>query len=275
MCELLGMSSNQPATVSLSLPKLAAHSEPPSAIRDGWGVAYFEGVDIRLIKDGAAANESDWLRFIEAHDVRSPLVMAHIRKATMGERNYRNAQPFARELAGRMHLFAHNGWLPGIIGARRVEPMQFMPIGETDSELAFCMLLERLRTVWGRPGAMPPLAERFSVVSAFASEMKMLGPANFLYSDGDALFAHGDRRKQPPTGEVKAPGLVYLHRTCQANGSDFIASGVSIGGGEQTVTLVASVPLSLERWQPLEEGEVIAISAGQIAMSSNNHAAQV
>jgi glutamine amidotransferase len=268
MCELLGMSSNLPATISLSLTELAKHGGPPTFIRDGWGVAYYEGADVRLIKDAAPANDSDWLRFIEKHDLRSSIVMAHIRKATMGEPVYRNAQPFIRELSGQMHLFAHNGWLPGILDAPEFRSTQFTSIGETDSEQSFCALLDRMRGIWREPGVIPSLADRLSVVSAFAADLRALGPANFLYSDGDALFAHGDRRKQPLTGEVKAPGLVFLQRRCQSTGSGFVASGISVKGANQSVVLVASVPLTVEPWQDLEEGEVIAISKGQLLLRS-------
>lgn len=85
MCELLGMSSNKPATTRLSLTKLAAHSAPPTSIKDAWGVGYYEGNDVRLIKGVEPANESDWVRFIERQDIRSAIVMSHIRKATMGD----------------------------------------------------------------------------------------------------------------------------------------------------------------------------------------------
>ena len=84
MCELLGLSSNLPATLSLSLERLAEHGAPPTSMRDGWGVAYYHGPDVRLVKDAGPANDSDWLRFITRHDLRSHIVMAHIRKATMG-----------------------------------------------------------------------------------------------------------------------------------------------------------------------------------------------
>lgn len=114
MCELLALSSNLPATLSLSLRRLTEHGAPPSSIRDGRGVAYYDDTDVRLIKDEGAANESDWLRFLSHHDLRSNIVLAHIRKATTGGNYYRNSQSFMRELAGRMHRFAHNGWLPGI-----------------------------------------------------------------------------------------------------------------------------------------------------------------
>lgn len=97
MCELLGLSSNVPTTLSLSLRKLAEHGGPPASIADGWGVAYYEGRDVRLIKDCASAEDRDWVRFIADHDLRSQIVVSHIRKATtMGERAYRNTQPFTQ-----------------------------------------------------------------------------------------------------------------------------------------------------------------------------------
>src|SRR5665647_2854437 len=114
MCELLGLSSNVPATVNVSLPTLAEHGRVSGTYNDGWGVGYYEGPDVRLMKDSAAVGDSEWIQFIANHNLRSQLVIAHTRKATRGTRSYPNAQPFVRELAGRAHLFAHNGDLPGI-----------------------------------------------------------------------------------------------------------------------------------------------------------------
>lgn len=265
MCELLGLSSNLPATLSLSLERLAEHGGPPSSIRDGWGIAYYDGADVRLIKDAGPANESDWLQFVECLDLRSPIVMAHIRKATMGAPSYRNAQPFVREMAGRMHSFGHNGWLPRIFETAAFRSFRFSPVGETDSEQAFCALLERLGEIWVEPGAIPTLEDRMDIVSAFATELRRLGPANFLYSDGDALFAHGDRRKSQVSGLVAAPGLVFFERDCPQTGATVVANGLSVTVTGQAIALVASVPLSAEPWQPMKEGEVIVFRAGRIA----------
>ena len=264
MCELLGMSSNQPATLSLSISALASHGSAAGSLRDGWGVAYCEGPDVRLIKDPGPAGESDWVRFIRDHALRSNIVIAHVRTATMGARVYRNTQPFIRELGGRMHLFAHNGWLPHIFDNGGFDSQQFNPVGDTDSEKAFCGLLEELRGIWLRPREIPSLDERLSVVSAFAENLRALGPANFLYSDGDTLFAHGHRRMQAATSKVEPPGLVYLQRACPRRGERSIAAGLSIESEDQRVTLVASVPLNDEPWTALGEGEVIAIRNGEI-----------
>lgn len=260
------MSSNRQATVSLSLMKLAEHGGCSGPHRDGWGVAYYQDTDVRLIKEAEAAAGSEWVRFLEQHDLRSSIVIAHIRKATMGTRSYRNTQPFGRELAGRMHIFAHNGWLPGINELPAFEPERFHPVGETDSERAVCILLDRMTLIWNRINDIPPLERRLAVVSELAADLRGVGPANFLYSDGDALFAHGHRRKQAASSMVEPPGLVYLQRRCGRGKDGFVASGLSIEGVGQVITLVASVPLTDEPWQPLGEGEVIAVSKGEIAI---------
>jgi predicted glutamine amidotransferase len=264
----MGLSSNRRAAVSLSLAKLAEHGGPPGLNGDGWGVAYYEGPDARLIKDPGPASDSDWIGFLQRHDLRSSIVMAHIRHATMGEPAYRNTQPFGRELASRMHIFAHNGWLPGLPEARAFRTPRFTPIGETDSEQAFCGLLGRVQDIW-RSGEVPALETRMAVVTAFAAELRAYGPANFLYSDGDVLFAHGHRRKHVGAATAEPPGLVVLERECPRGEAGFATSGLSINPDGQRVTLVASVPLTDDPWRPLAEGEVIAISAGAIALRAS------
>lgn len=264
MCELLGLSSNVPATVNVSLPTLAEHGRVSGTYNDGWGVGYYEGPDVRLMKDSAAVGDSEWIQFIANHNLRSQLVIAHTRKATRGTRSYPNAQPFVRELAGRAHLFAHNGDLPGIFKSSGFQADRFNPIGETDSELAFCVLLDQMAAIWTVPNATPTLRQRFLIVSSFAGELRTLGPANFLYSDGDMLFAHGHRRKHADTGKIEAPGLVSAQRKCQHDTMGSAASGLSIRGENQQVALFASVPLTNELWAPLAEGELVAACGGQL-----------
>ncbi|MGC2781572.1 MAG: class II glutamine amidotransferase [Bradyrhizobium sp.] len=264
MCELLGLSSNVPATVNVSLPTLAEHGRVSGTYNDGWGIGYYEGLDVRLIKDSAAVGDSEWIQFITGHDLRSHYVIAHTRKATRGTRAYANAQPFVRELAGRAHLFAHNGDLPGIFKSSAFQADRFNPIGETDSELAFCALLDRMAAVRSAPNAIPTLRQRFLIVSSFAEELRKLGPANFLYSDGDFLFAHGHRRKHANTGRVEAPGLVLLQKDCRSGQPGIVATGLSVQGPGQLVALFASVPLTEEVWDPLAEGELVAVTRGQL-----------
>jgi glutamine amidotransferase len=110
---------------------------------------------------------------------------------------------------------------------------------------------------------MPSYEARLSVVQTFAADLRELGPANFLYSDGDVLFAHAHQRHQAD-GTIRAPGLWRLARHC-AEGGVFEGSGLQISarGSEQDVVLIASVPLSHENWHPLAEGAVIAVRHGR------------
>jgi predicted glutamine amidotransferase len=95
-----------------------------------------------------------------------------------------------------MHVFAHNGDLDRARLHASLAPGCERPVGESDSEYAFCALLARMRAAWTGAGP-PPIEERLGLLTAFAAELRALGPANFLYADGDAVFAHGHERTQP------------------------------------------------------------------------------
>lgn len=257
MCELLGLSSRLPTSVTLSMHALARHGSTAQHLGDGWGIAFHDGDDALLIRRPEPACDSPWVSFLESRRVRSRVVLAHVRHATQGEVSLRNTQPFSRELGGRLHVFAHNGKLPEI--ARLHSPgRRFRPLGSSDSELAFCALLHRMAPLWD--GGVPSPADRFAVVAALAAELRELGPANFLYSDGELLFAHGHRRTQPD-GRIAPPGLVMLTRFCVTDPDSMPMAGVALEDGQQ-VTLFASVPLSDEAWRPLQEGEIVVVRDG-------------
>jgi predicted glutamine amidotransferase len=263
MCELFGMSSRFPTHVRVSFEELARHGGGSGPHRDGWGLALCQDGDALIVREADAANGSDWVRFIQSREQRTTIAIAHIRKATQGARRLSNTQPFARELAGRIHVFAHNGMLPGIEGDARFVARRFRRIGDTDSEQAFCALLERLAPLWER--GEPELSVRLEQIRRFARELRSLGPANFIYTDGDVVFVHGHRRMQA-CGTIRAPGLHVLCRTCSAETTDAPPlAGIAIDHAEeQRVALVASVPLSSEPWAALAEGEIVVLRAGQI-----------
>jgi glutamine amidotransferase len=253
MCELFAMSARYPTTVEMSLEEFARHGGLAGPHKDGWGICWYEARDLRLVKETFPAADSACVRFIRHHPFDSSFVLSHIRKATHGQVALRNCQPFQRELGGAWHAFAHNGDLPDIESDARFRAETFARVGETDSELAFCSLLERLRPLW-RPGRKSSVQDRLRVVERFAAELRQLGPANFIYCDGDALYAHADRRRQND-GAIRPPGLWRLARHCPAGG-ELAAKGLHIGArnGEQEIVLFASVPLTKAAWVPLASG---------------------
>ncbi|MDF1565468.1 MAG: class II glutamine amidotransferase [Deltaproteobacteria bacterium] len=268
MCELFAASARRPVNVNLSFETFSRRGGATGPHADGWGIAFFEGPDAQILRESEAAAHSECARFVEHHDLRSNLVISHIRKATMGARTLRNTQPFARELGGRLHVFAHNGNLENL----RRQPWRrldaYLPLGDTDSEQAFCTLMGEMRGLWRRVQGLPPLADRLEVVSTFAHRISRLGPANFLYSDGDVLFAHGHRRTQED-GSIVAPGLHLLRRTCtEPTVHELEGAKIRTDTARQEVVLIASRPLSDEPWQPLMEGEIVAIANGRVLANS-------
>ena len=166
-----------------------------------------------------------------------------------------------------MHVFAHNGNLKGFKDAAGLKLGRFLPVGDTDSEWAFCALLDRMTDLWPGTVVVPDLNERLARIACFAESLRSLGPANFIYGDGDALFAHGDKRKQA-NGALAPPGLCVLGRRCASESDHFAVDGLTLEAGEQEVALIASVPLTDEPWQPLAEGEVVALRNGQVVTNA-------
>lgn len=266
MCELLGLSARHPATLRYSLEEFSRHGGLSGPHKDGWGVAWYSGGDVRVVKEEQPAAASACMGFLEAHPFVTRCAVSHIRRATQGAPRLANCQPFARELGGAMHVFAHNGDLDRARLQARLALGCERPLGDTDSEYAFCALLARLRPAWARAGGAPGVEERLAIVSAFAAELRALGPANFLYADGDLLFAHGHERMQAD-GRIAPPGLHVLTRRCERAGGSFEAEGLAIRteSAEQRAVLIASVPLTAEGgWRALAPGEIVVARDGEV-----------
>jgi len=139
--------------------------------RDGWGIGFVQDGDALVVREPEAASESRWVSFLRTHDLRSSIVLAHIRRATQGPRMLRNTQPFARELGGRVHLFMHNGMLPKIEDDASLPARRFRRVGDTDSEHACCALLDRLAPLWEH--GVPSLEDRLALIAQFAREVRV------------------------------------------------------------------------------------------------------
>jgi len=265
MCELFSLSSLHPTNISFSLEEFADHGGHNGPHKDGWGVAYYEDLDLRLFREPCPASSSPCVKLLREHGLRSNIVISHIRMATQGDNALRNTQPFCRALGGRMHTFVHNGDLDGIDELPGFNTGDWRPIGETDSEHAFCHLMHQLSVIW-RQASPPSLGQRLEIIDNFAGRLRPLGPANFIYSDGEYLYAHGDKRTQPGRAGYHPPGLYWLARNCGLADETQALPGITLEQTryDQQVVLVASVPLSVEPWQPFDEGQILVMKSGTI-----------
>jgi len=158
--------------------------------------------------------------------------------------------------------------LPAIERSSTMVLGTYRPVGQTDSEFAFCVLMARMQRLWDA-GEPPAIDARLALVAAFAEDLRRLGPANFVYADGDALYAHGHRRMQQATRKAEPPGLWMLQRHCADDAPPPArAAGVAVDSVERVALFIASVPLTDEAWRPLQEGELLAIRHGEIVATT-------
>lgn len=146
------MNCNVPTDIVFSFTGFALRGGQTDTHHDGWGIAFFEGAGVRHFVDHQAAIHSPIAELIKNYPIKSKNVIAHIRKATQGEVMLENCHPFVRELWGRYWVFAHNGDL------KEFAPVlhgPFRPVGTTDSEQAFCLILQELSERFG--DTCPPL----------------------------------------------------------------------------------------------------------------------
>ncbi len=127
MCELLALSSSQPARLTFSLHTLAARGGLLCRSHDGWGVAFCEGFDVALYREPRPAGDSALVQLLETQGPATGLAISHIRHATQGQVSLANTQPFGRQLGGRTHIFAHNGDLTGIQSSGTLDRGAYQP----------------------------------------------------------------------------------------------------------------------------------------------------
>ncbi len=252
MCQLLGMNCNVPTDICFSFTGFQARGGGTDIHRDGWGIAFFEGAGVRLFLDPQPSWGSPVAELVRHYPIRSLNVIAHIRKATQGPTGLENTHPFMRELWGRYWIFAHNGnlldYAPELDGS-------FLPVGQTDSERAFCHLLQTLRGSF--PDGMPEREALCDALDRFAEKVREYGPFNFLLSNGDCLFAH------------RATDLHYILRqapfpVAHLKDEDLAVDFNEVTTPDDRVALVATVPLTdNEVWTPLPIGRVAMFFNGE------------
>jgi glutamine amidotransferase len=264
MCELLAMSCRHPAKLTVSLAALADRARVASKNQDGWGIGYYQGRDVALYRDTTAANHAPLVDWLMHHGPATRTAIGYIRHSTQGDISLANTGPFQRELGGRVHTFIHNGNLRCSERFRAIGGGRFQPVGETDSELAFCELLENIAALPHEAGKQPSLDTRMAVVSEMARQFRGCGPSNFMYGDGDVLFVHADQRYQNTTGMVAPPALHLFECSSRETPGLVDEAEPPMSDENQKVILLATVPLSDNGWQALGRGELLALRDGVI-----------
>jgi len=85
MCQLLGLNCATPTDATFSFTGFRERGGHTDHHADGWGIAFFEGKGVRLFIDHESAAQSPMAAFLQAYPLKSRNIVAHVRKATVGE----------------------------------------------------------------------------------------------------------------------------------------------------------------------------------------------
>lgn len=184
MCQLLGLNCRTPTDAAFSFTGFSQRGGRTAEHADGWGIAFFEGRGLRLFVDPQSAANAPMADFLKLYPLKSTNIIAHVRKATVGAVTLENTHPFTRELWGRHWVFAHNGDLKDYHPTLH---SHFQPVGSTDSERAFCWLLQEMAK---SHASLPTVAELTLTLQELMPRIRAHGTFNCLLSNGEALWAH-------------------------------------------------------------------------------------
>lgn len=256
MCELLGMSFNEPVRPNISVKGFRKKSERNP---DGWGVAYYPDESVQVIKEPLEAGESFLSEFIRNYnEISTEIFIMHVRKSSIGSVSHKNTHPFVRELNGKEYVFAHNGSLKEF---SRLITGRFKPVGQTDSEHVFCYILNQIESRkilhWN--------AEHFLWLSRLLVEINSYGKFNCIFSDGEYLFCYNDVNdfKDFCLVKRKAPYENIRLLDDEVEVDLFVEKQPSQYG-----YIMATNPLTNESWESYLPGELKVFKKGEIIFSN-------
>ncbi len=252
MCQLLGMNCNVPTDICFSFEGFCERGGTTDEHKDGWGIAFFEERGCRSFLDPHPSVSSAVSTLIRNYPIKSCNVISHIRKATYGEVKLENTHPFTRELWGRYWAFAHNGDLhnfqPHFNGS-------YEPVGGTDSESAFCLILERLKCSFQK---MPTNQELRGCLQQIANDISTFGIFNFILSNGECLFVFCTTK------------LSYIVRQHPFSTASLKDKDVTIDFREHAspgdrVAVIATEPLTVDEvWSDVPQKQLLVFQGGRL-----------
>lgn len=236
MCELFGLSAAEPFAANESLKEFFSHSNRHP---HGWGLACVSKNDALVEKESVKALDSHYLRERLSQPVKSRIMLAHIRFATIGNVEYKNCHPFSGcDNSGRRWTLIHNGT---IFDYPPLAPYVKRQSGDTDSERIFLYLLDRLSEEQKRVGGRLRFAQRFALLSDIITEMAAGNKLNLLFTDGKYLYAH-----------------------CNCRGTLHFLT-------EKNRTLLSTQPLGSGSWQEVPFCRLLAFHRGRTVQTGQFH----
>lgn len=273
MCQLLGMNCNTPTDIGFSFSGFRQRGGNTDRHEDGFGIAFFEksscesqnggnsATGLRVFHDNRPSHLSPVADLVNHYPIKAMNVIAHIRKATQGQNCLANTHPFVREVWGEQWVFAHNGQMNKafVERCRRLQDngnaVHCQPVGTTDSEVAFCYLINRLKSTFK---SRPDDKVLFNFLTTQCRYLSANGLFNCLLSNGTWQLAYAGSllfylTRQAPFGEAKL------------SDEDLSINFSDVTTDNDRVTILVTVPLTQnEKWQQLAVNECLIFQDGAV-----------
>ncbi|MBI2668858.1 class II glutamine amidotransferase [Candidatus Woesearchaeota archaeon] len=230
MCRLFAVSSASPVALdSAFLDFINLSEEHP----DGWGLAFWNKDKLTLVKEPTKAKDSSLPAKLIG--TKSTLILAHLRKSSVGNNCYTNTHPFVFRINGQDWVFAHNGTLyhektKGDF-LEKAKNKDFTPLGETDSEHFFAFVASRILDE-GEQNIPAILKNAIADIMPF-HRFDEDGGLNFLLTNGETLYVFRKNRS-----------LFY--------------------SAENNVITICSQPLNTPHWTEIPEDTLFLITNGKM-----------
>lgn len=272
MCDLLGMSFSVPvgASISLDLFQLRGLENP-----DGWGLAFYEGAQLQIVKEARPALKSPLYDFVESYP-ESRTFISHVRRSTRGNRSYANTHPFYRVVTinerRKEYCLAHNGTLSNM---SKLNLSKIFPIGETDSEQLLCYLIEQME----KEGISEMTPHAFEFLESLLREVNEVdNTLNCMISDGEYLLCYSDENRHNG-------GLRFAKQDHPFGGIDLTDNEIALGSVDirsanidgdvavgQAGYIIVTRALSGDVWTEFNPGELIVFRQGLIVYPETRQA---
>lgn len=245
MCRLFGVIADSPVSVEDPILKgIKPFIGLSHKHNDGWGIGYIDGLSdfksVRIEKAPYPAYRDKRFSAL-AKEIKSSLIIAHLREAKHGEVSLNNTHPFYRQ----GWIFAHNGSMEQFREIEKeIEDINFE--GETDSERYFYLILKHIR-------------QQGSVKQGIRSAIRWLedncieGGKNFLMSNGKQLYAYRYGRDLSYAIR-KVPFAIENYSGDSGNGHKPAIVPVN-----SKMVMITSEPLTSENWREVPEGHMVTV----------------
>ena len=145
----------------------------------GWGIAWIKAKKWNIFKEGK--DDVEKYSFNKVRDIKSKIIIIHLRHASVGKESWKNAHPFAY----KNYVFAHNG------GVARKQVINYLTEKfkkqirtDTDSEVYFLLIMQLFEET---KDIIKAIKKTLNIVRKY----KYRG-LNFVMSDGENLYAFRD-----------------------------------------------------------------------------------